>query len=462
LVVAVLGSLRAGCVPTVLFSSFGPLPVERRLALGHARLLVTTAHLYRDKVEPIRARLPDLERVLVVDGPGRLAATAARDRGPEGTDDFGAWLAQGDASFRDADVGPEAPSLLHFTSGTTGEPKGVVHVHEAVVAHAHTGREVLGLGPGTRYWCTADPGWVTGVSYGILAPLARGCTIFMDEDEFEAQRWWDNLASEAIEVFYTSPTALRLLRVMDAAVEHPALPHLRATFSVGEPLARVEADWARDVLGAPVHDTWWQTETGAIVVATPIAQTPRPGRIGPAVAGYEVACLDTSGAGVARAAPGTPGELAVRAGWPSMFRAYLDQPDLYAAAFRDGWYLSGDVAEMDQQGWFTYVGRRDDIFKSAGHLVSPAEVEEVLLAHGAVVDAGVWGRQDPVAGTLVEAHVMLAAGYVQDEELRREILAFARRRLGPALAPRALHFRDHLPRTPSGKIVRKDLGSTLP
>ena len=224
---------------------------------------------------------------------------------------------------------------------------------------------------------------------------------------------------------------------MDAAVEHPPLPHLRAAFAVGEPLAHAEAAWATSALGVPVHDTWWQTETGAIVVATPIGESPRPGVIGRAVEGYEVACLRSHGhEAVEHAAPGEPGELAVRAGWPSMFRAYLDQPQLYAGCFQEGWYLSGDVAAMDEDGWVTYVGRRGDVFKSAGHLVSPAEVEEALLEHPAVADAGVWGRHDPVAGTLIEAHVKVAAGYQEGDALRREILVFARQRLGPALAPR--------------------------
>ncbi len=211
----------------------------------------------------------------------------------------------------------------------------------------------------------------------------------------------------------------------------------------------------------PVHDTWWQTETGSIVVATPYDETPRPGRIGRAVEGFEVACVRRTDAGVEPVPYGEAGELAVRRGWPSMFQAYLDRPELYAASFQGDWYLSGDLAEMDEGGWIGFVGRQGDVFRSAGHLVSPTEVEEALLAHPAVADAGVWGRQDPVVGTLIEAHVVLVPGHADGEELRRDILGFARGRLGPALAPRALHFRDRLPRTPSGKVVRKELGSPV-
>lgn len=458
LTVALLGSLRAGAVPTVLFSSFGPDPVRRRLAGGRAKLLVTTPRLYRDKVAPSRDALPDLGTVLLVDGAGRLAAMAAMEPTPEGTQDMGAWLAQGEPTFPDLEVGPDAPGILHFTSGTTGEPKGVVHVHDAIVGHAYTAKRVLGLTAGTRYWCTADPGWVTGVSYGVLAPLAAGVTSFLDEEEFEAQRWWENLAGERLQVLYTSPTALRLLRRMDAAgVPRPALPALRSVFAVGEPLAAPETRWAREALGVPVRDTWWQTETGCIVVATPYDVEPRDGFIGTAVPGFDVACLTRTEGELTRAAPKEPGELAVRRGWPSMFRAYLDDPDLYKASFHGDWYRSGDLATMDDEGWIGFVARSGDIFKSAGHLVSPAEVEAGVLDHPAVVDAGVWGREDELMGTIIEAFVVLAPGVEGSEALRREILGFSRSRLGPALAPRALHFLDHLPRTPSGKIVRKDL-----
>jgi acetyl-CoA synthetase len=445
-------------VPTVLFSSHGPDPIRRRLARGRARLLVTTPRLYRDKVASVRPHLPELGRVLVVDGPGRLAATTAKHELPEGTDDFGAWLARGEEAVDDAPVRASHPALLHFTSGTTGEPKAVVHAHEAVVAHAHTSRRVLGLEAGTRFWCTADPGWVTGVSYGILGPLALGATLFMDEEDFDAHRWWENMADEGIEVLYTSPIALRLLRLMDHAVERGALPHLRTVFSVGEALARTEADWARQALGRPVHDSWWQTETGSIVVATPFDETPRPGRIGHAVEGFEVACLRRERNRLERVAPRERGELAIRAGWPAMFRTYLDRPELYEGSFHDGWYLSGDLAAMDEEGWVTFHGREGDVFKSAGHVVSPAEVEEVLLAHPAVADAGVWAREDAVVGNLIEAHVVLSEGRSDGEELRRDILGFARGRLGPALAPRALQVLERLPRTASGKIVRRELG----
>jgi len=476
LYVAVLGTLRAGGVATVLFSSFGPEPVQRRLARGRARVLVTTDRLFREKVEEGLADLPELRRVLTVEHPGALDRSDGPVPENSAVAPFASWLAPGDPSRPDEPVTPGTPALLHFTSGTTGDPKGVVHVHEAVAMHGRTGEEVLGLDGDTRYWCTADPGWVTGMSYGILAPLALGCTVFQDEEEFSADRWHHNLAAEGVEVLYTSPTALRFLRLMDRSGDGHHLPALRGIYAVGEPLAPPEADWAREALGVPVRDTWWQTETGCIVVATPWDEEPRPGRVGRAVAGLEVGCLEVDENGGATpakpVAPGEPGELAVRAPWSSMFRAYLDRPELYQASFTDGWYRSGDVAVIHDDGWVEYVGRRDDLFNTAGHLVGPAEVEATLVQHPAVADAAVTGRPDAVAGAVIEGWIVLDHPDIDDGEepgaspdtdaLVREILRYARERLGPALAPRTLHVRDHLPRTPSGKIVRRALNLPTP
>jgi acetyl-CoA synthetase len=304
---------------------------------------------------------------------------------------------------------------------------------------------------------------VTGISYGVLAPFAVGATVFVDEEEFDPARWWENLAEERIEVLYTSPTALRLWRRMNPlGPERPDLPYLRHVFSVGEPLAPAEARWGREALGAPVRDTWWQTETGCIVVATPFDEDVREGAIGRPVPGFDVACLVRRGGPLRRAGPGQVGELAVRTDWPSMFRGYLDDPDLYRRSVDGEWYLSGDLAEMDADGWVQFEARGGEAFKSAGHMVSPVEVEAVLLDHPSVADAAVSGRPDPMAGAVIEAHVVLTPKAEASDRLIREILAFARGRLGPALAPRMVHVHTHLPRTPSGKIVRHDLTPPQP
>jgi acetyl-CoA synthetase len=447
----VFGTLAAGAVYCPLFSAFGPEPVRTRLALGGVRALVTTDLLYRRKVAPIRAQLPALEHVLVVRTPG------AGDL-PEGTLDFAALLATASTEFETVPTMPEEPALLHFTSGTTGQPKGVLHVHAAVTAQLYTGRCVLDLQDGDVYWCTADPGWVTGIAYGVIAPLACGVTMLVDREEFDALRWYRILDEERVTVWYTAPTAIRML--MKAGLAHarsrryPALRHLA---SVGEPLNPEAVVWGLEAFGLPFHDNWWQTETGAIMIANYPGMDVRPGSMGRPVPGIEagiVQPLEDGGVAVLDA-PGAVGELALRAGWPSMFRGYLDDEARYRRCFRDGWYLSGDLAKRDADGYYWFVGRADDVIKAAGHLISPFEVESALMSHPAVSQVGVIGVPDPIAGAAVKAFVELKAGHEPGEALRRELLAHARRLLGVAVAPREIAFAEQLPRTRSGKIMRR-------
>ena len=448
---AVLGTLEAGAVYCPLFSAFGPEPAKARLALGSVRVLVTSDLFYRRKVAPIRADLPTLEHVLVTRTPGAGEL-------PAGTRDLAALMGHASPDFSTVATLPEDPALLHFTSGTTGQPKGVLHVHGAVGAHLVTARWVLDLQPGDTYWCTADPGWVTGISYGVIAPLACGIGMIVDREEFDAPRWYEILASERVSVWYTAPTAIRML--MKAGLElvrahtYPALRHL---VSVGEPLNPEAVVWGVEAFGLPFHDTWWQTETGAIMVANFPCLEIRPGSMGRPVPGIKAGIVRTrSDGGVETVVePDVVGELALEPGWPSMFRAYLNDPERYAKCFRDGWYLSGDLAKRDADGYFWFVGRADDVIKAAGHLISPFEVESALMTHPAVSQAGVIGVPDAVAGTAVKAFVELKAGQVASESLRRDILAHARRQLGAAMAPREIAFAEQLPRTRSGKIMRR-------
>lgn len=457
--VAVLGTLKAGAVLSPLFPSFGPEPVRQRLARGDGRVLVTTPELLRRRVTPVLDRLPGLAHVVLVGDEVEPAP------GPPATWAFDALVAAQDEDFEIPPTDPEDPALLHFTSGTTGTPKGAVHVHEAVVAHHATGFSALDLHPADVFWCTADPGWVTGTSYGIIAPLTHGVTSIVEGGPFDAERWYQVLEEHRVTVWYTAPTALRMLMRAgtDVARSHD-LSALRLVASVGEPLNPEVVRWAEGALGLPVHDTWWQTETGGIVIATlPVAPV-RPGSMGRPLPGVEVGLLARGpdgraavrgGAVTVLDGPDAEGELALRAGWPSMFRGYLDDEARDASCFADGWYLTGDVARRDADGLYWFVGRADDVIKAAGHLIGPFEVESLLMEHPAVVEAGVIGVPDPVAGEVVKAFVVLAAGHEPGEELRRELLGFARRRLGPAVAPRQLAFADDLPHTRSGKVMRR-------
>jgi acetyl-CoA synthetase len=378
---------------------------------------------------------------------------------PEGTLSLADALADCSEQGGLVDTGPETMALLHFTSGTTGRPKGAVHVHEAVTVHHLTGRWVLDLHPEDRFWCTADPGWVTGTSYGIIAPLTIGATMIVDEGDLEAARWYGILQDEQVTVWYTAPTAIRMLMKIGADVAGDYdLSRLRFLASVGEPLSPDAVIWGQDALGLPFHDNWWQTETGGIMIANYRAEPIRPGSMGRPLPGIDAAIVrrdPVSGSVRVIERPDTPGELALRAGWPSMFRGYLHEPERYASCFADGWYLSGDLARRDANGCFWFVGRADDVIKSAGHLIGPFEVESALLEHEAVVEAAAIGIPEPTAGEIVKALVALRPGFHWDETLRRALLAHARKRLGPAVAPREIDCRSDLPKTRSGKIMRR-------
>jgi acetyl-CoA synthetase len=451
LYVAALGTLKRRAVFCPLFSAFGPEPVRQRIALGAGRVLVTSERHFRRKIEPQRAALPSLAHVLLV---ARESASPL----PPGTHDLEALLAAASPRHEIPPTDPEHPALLHFTSGTTGAPKGALHVHGAVIAHHATARYALDLHEGDVFWCTADPGWVTGTSYGIVAPLALGLASVVDEGEFDAERWYAVLQDQRVSVWYTAPTAIRML--IKAGPE-PArkfdLSALRFVASVGEPLNAEAVLWGRDQLGLPIHDNWWQTETGGIMLANFAGTDLKPGSMGRPLPGIDAALVrrrEDGGLDVESAAE-AQGELALRAGWPSMFRGYLGAEERYRKCFRDGWYLSGDLARRDADGCYWFLGRADDVIKTAGHLIGPCEVESTLLQHPAVVEAGVIGKPDPVAGELVKAFVTLRAGFTGDETLKTELLGFARAKLGPAVAPREIEFRELLPHTRSGKIMRR-------
>ena len=452
---AVLGALKHRAVACALFAAFGPEPVRQRMAIGAGRVLVTTARFYERKVAPIRTQLPALEHVLIV-GPGPV---------PEGTTALEPLMAAASTDYEIEATSPEEAAVLHFTSGTTGTPKAAVHVHGALVAHRATARAALDLHPSDVYWCTADPGWVTGTSYGIFAPLALGVTSVVDEGDFDAERWYRVLRDEGVSVWYTAPTAIRMMMRLgaDVAAEFD-LPALRFISSVGEPLNPEAVRWGLEAFGLPIHDNWWQTETGAIMIANLVSAEIRPGSMGRPLPGIEVAVLRRDehdrvivhdGEVDEITEPMEEGELALRPGWPSMFRDYLGERARYEQCFAGGWYLSGDLVMRDEDGWYWFVGRGDDVIKTAGHLVGPFEIESALMEHPAVAEAGVIGKPDELLGATIKAFVVLRATKRPTDELATELFAFARRRLGAAIAPREIVFVEHLPKTRSGKIVRR-------
>jgi len=451
LYIAALGSLKNGAVFSPFFSAFGPEPIKARMNIARARVLVTTDILYRRKIEPHRNSMPALEHILLVGASG--APTTVPN-----TRDLRSLLDEAGSDFTIPPTDPNDPALLHFTSGTTGLPKGAIHVHEAVVAHHVTARMALDLHPDDVFWCTADPGWVTGTSYGIVAPLTNGVTSIIDEGDFDAERWYRIVRDEQITVWYTAPTAIRMMmKYGDALPREHRLTSLRFLASVGEPLNPEAVMWGVDAFGLPFHDNWWQTETGGIMIANYAALDIRPGSMGRPLPGVDAAIVQrTSDGGIEVVhQPGVDGELALRPGWPSMFRGYLNDEERYRKCFAGGYYLTGDLARRDEDGYFWFVGRADDVIKSSGHLIGPFEVESVLLEHRAVAEAGVIGKPDPVAHEIVKAFVALRPGHEPDDALRQDILGFARARLGAAVAPKEIAFVPAVPKNRAGKIMRR-------
>jgi len=450
LYIAALGTLKHRNVFCPMFSAFGPEPIHSRMSIGDARVLVTTERLYRRKVAELRARLPGLAHVLIV-------RDETAEPLPADCIDLRAALAAASDCFEIPPTDPEDPALLHFTSGTTGKPKGALHVHAAVVMHHSTGRFALDLRAGDVFWCTADPGWVTGTSYGIVAPLTIGATLLVDQEEFDAERWYRTLVEQRVDVWYTAPTAIRMLMKQgEELARRFDLSHVRFVSSVGEPLNPEAVWWGSRALGLVIHDNWWQTETGGIMIANYRSMDVKPGSMGKPLPGVEAAIVERTESGLRVIdEPGREGELALRTGWPSMMRAYLDDEVRYRQCFVGEWYVTGDLARRDEDGYYWFVGRADDLIKSSGHLIGPFEVESALMEHPAVAEAGVIGKPDPVAGEIVKAFVALKAGHAGDEAMRKALLAHARKRLGPAVAPREIAFIDSLPKTRSGKIMRR-------
>lgn len=445
---AALGALKAGAVFCPLLASLGPEPIRARLAASGARVLVTSERLYRRNVEALRRDLPALRDVLLV-GAGPE---------PPGTVRLDPALARASPRFEIPPTDPEEPAFLHFTSGTTAGQKGVVHAHAAVVAQAATARRVLDLRPDDVFWCPAAPGWIVATAYGIVGALACGATVLLDEADVEPERCYERIARERVSVWYTTPTTLRVLRNAGADVAWSwDVSSLRLIATVGEPLDAELLHWAADVLGQPVLDDWWQTETGCIAIANLAGEPVKPGSMGRPAPGMRAAVVRRGARVEEVSGPDAHGELALAAPWPSMFRGYLGDATRYRASFAGGWYLTGDLVRRDADGHYWFLGRGDDVIKSAGQIVGPFEVECALLEHPAVSEVAVIGKPDPIAHERVKAFVVPKPGFEPGDDLVREILAWSRTRLGDAVAPREVELLTTLPRTASGKLLRRVL-----
>jgi acetyl-CoA synthetase len=448
LYVAFLGILKMGGIAQPLFSAFAEESLWTRLNdAGTATIVTQRKHV--PKVRRIRARLPALRHVVIVDAEGF----------PLQPGELGLALDH-ETPVEDFDVFPstaETPSVLHYTSGTTGQPKGAQHVHYSLISQYLTAKWVLDLEPDDIYWCNADPGWVTGTSYGIIGPWSNGITQVVLDSGFNAERWYQFIERHRVTVWYSAPTAIRLLmREGTGLARRFDLSSLRHLSSVGEPLNPEAVVWSSETFGRPFHDTFWQTETGCIVIANFPGMPIKPGSMGRPFPGIMATVVDTRTFEPV-AEPGRVGVIALEPGWPSMIRSYWRNPSGYAAKFKNGWYISGDRATIDVDGYFWFVGRDDDVINTGGHLVGPFEIESALLEHPAVAESAAVATPDPVNMEVVKAFVLLKPGAEPSPDLELEIMNTVRRRLSPLAMPQSIAFVTSLPKTRSGKIVRRIL-----
>lgn len=440
---ALLGALKVGAIVGPLFEAFMEQAVRDRLLDSEAKMLITTkALLPRVPLE----ELSTLESVFLV------------DEDIDTTDrllDFRAAFESASDVFEPVWLDREDGLILHYTSGSTGKPKGVLHAQNAMIQHMMTGRWVLDLQEDDIYWCTADPGWVTGTSYGIFAPFLNGATNVIVGGRFNPEFWYSVIEKYKVTVWYSAPTAFRMLMGAGAEVaDKHDLSSLRHVLSVGEPLNPEVIRWGKEAFDQRIHDTWWMTETGAMMICNYKSMDIKPGSMGKPIPGTQAAIVDDQGNELP---PFRMGNLALKTPWPSMMRQIWNNPQKYESYFFKGWYVSGDSAYMDDEGYFWFQGRVDDVIMTAGERVGPFEVESRLVEHPAVAEAGVIGKPDPVRGEIIKAFISLRDGYEPTEELKQEIQKFVKEGLAAHAAPREIDFRDKLPKTRSGKIMRRVL-----
>jgi len=445
LYIAILGILKVGAIPSPLFEAFMEEAVRDRMANAEAVALLTLPSML-DRVP--QWELPSLQHVILV-GAGSNGL-------PEGQYSYEALMEAAEDKTEIEWLTLDDPLIIHYTSGSTGKPKGVLHVQRAMLGHLMTGRWVLDLREDDVYWCTADPGWVTGTSYGIFAPWLNGATNLIRGGRFNAEEWYHTIERFRVNVWYSAPTAFRMLMAAgDGVASRHNLSSLRHVLSVGEPLNPEVVWWGWKIYGRRIHDNWWMTETGHILISNYPSMTIRPGSMGRPVPGVEASIVDDDGKELPS---NTLGNLVVRPGWPGMMQTIWGQPERYQGYFRiPGWYVTGDSAYRDPDGYFWFQGRVDDLIITAGENVGPFEVESCLVEHPAVAEAGVIGKPDAVRGQIIKAFVALREGYKPSEELKHEIQLYVRQKLAAHAAPREIEFRVKLPKTRSGKIMRRVL-----
>ncbi|SEP64669.1 acetyl-CoA synthetase [Virgibacillus subterraneus] len=448
LYISLIGTLKIGAIVGPLFEAFMEQAVRDRLENSDASVLITTSDLlprvpYKE--------LPHLKHIILAD------EGDAPDVDKDTT--FHRYELEMSKASSDLDiewVDREDGMILHYTSGSTGKPKGILHVHNAMLQQYQTAKWILDLKEDDIYWCTADPGWVTGTSYGIFGPWLNGTSNLIRGGRFSPENWYGTIEKYKVTVWLSAPTAFRkLMAIGDDATKDFDLNSLRHVLSVGEPLNAEVIHWGTKVYNLRIHDHWWMTETGGIIIANYPSMPMKPGSMGKPFPGIHAAILDNEGNELP---PGQMGKLSVKSGWPSMLRNVWKNEERFNKYFPvKGFFESGDLASKDEDGYFWFEGRDDDVIQTSGERVGPFEVESKLVEHPSVAEAAVIGKPDPVRGELIKAFVALKDGYTESEELQEELRLFVKKGLAAHAAPREIEIRDFLPKTRSGKIMRRVL-----
>lgn len=447
LYIGVLSVLKMGSIAQPLFSAFGDESLFVRLDDAKTRAIITQQK-HVSKVRKILDKMPYLEYIIVVDHDGKKVL---KDR----EEVMNLEQLPKMKEYTPAETYAETPSLLHYTSGTTGKPKGVKHVHYSLISQYITAKWVLDLQENDIYWCTADPGWVTGTSYGIIGPWALGITQCVLDKGFSCPNWYSFIQKNEVTVWYSAPTAIRsLMKAGNEIVKEYDMSSLRHLASVGEPLNAEAVIWSKEVYGLYFYDTYWQTETGSMMICNYPGMEIKPGSMGKPFPGITGTILNAN-TYEPITEPNVIGLIGFQPGWPAMLRTYWKNEETYQSKFENGWYLSGDRAKLDEDGYFWFVGRDDDVINTAGHLVSPFEVESALLEHEAIAESAVVAKPDDINMEVVKAFVTLKPGYEASDELELKIMNFIRKKLSPLAMPQEIEYMDKLPKTRSGKIMRR-------
>jgi acetyl-CoA synthetase len=444
LYISIIALAKVGAIAGPMFSAFGPEAVRDRLHDSEAKMLITTPDL-NQRVHAIKEELPALKHILLVNAQHNLN---------EDEISYESEMNKASESFNIRWVDPEDDLLILYTSGTTGKPKGITHVHNDMISHYITTKWVLDLREDDVYWCTADPGWVTGTVYGIWGPWLNRISQVVYNGRYDAEKWYSIIEKHKVTVWYTAPTALRMLmKAGNEIIKKYDLSSLRYICSVGEPLNPEVIKWGLKVYNLPIHDNWWQTETGSIMIANYPCLPIKPGSMGKPFPGISAKIINTKGKELS---PGKHGLLGLKSGWPSMLRKVWANKKKYDEYFKiSGWYTTGDTAYMDNEGYFWFVGRADDVINTSGHRVGPFEVESALVEHKAIAEAGVIGKPDTERSEIIKAFIVLNRGYKPSPKLKKEIQGFIKKRLAAHAYPREIDFIKDVPKTRSGKIMRR-------